>query len=62
MTDAQWLSAIARYSSDEMRAIHRGELVGGAYELAHLLEAHVKKVGKKAITRGGVGHHRMVCD
>jgi hypothetical protein len=43
MTNAQWLSAIARYSSDEMRALWTRELVGGPYELAHLLEAQVKK-------------------
>jgi hypothetical protein len=43
MTDAQWLSAVARYSHDQMRALPDGELVGGAHELAQLLEEQVKR-------------------
>jgi hypothetical protein len=42
MTDDQWLAAIAKYSRDDMR--ERGErLVGGADELAHVLESQVKR-------------------
>jgi hypothetical protein len=43
MTDEQWLGAIARYSHEEMRALRYGELVGGPYEFAQLLEGQVKK-------------------
>jgi hypothetical protein len=43
MTDDQWLSAVARYSHDQMRALRDGELVGGAHELAQLLEEQVKR-------------------
>ena len=43
MTDDQWLSAVARYSHDQMRALRDGELVGGAHELAQLLEGQVKR-------------------
>jgi hypothetical protein len=43
MTDDQWLSAVARYSHDQMRALPNGELVGGAHELAQLLEEQVKR-------------------
>jgi hypothetical protein len=43
MTDDQWLSAVARYSHDQMRALRDGELVGGAHELAQMLEEQVKR-------------------
>jgi hypothetical protein len=43
MTDDQWLSAVAHYSHDQMRALRNGELVGGAHELAQLLEGQVKR-------------------
>jgi hypothetical protein len=43
MTDDQWLSAIACYSHDQMRALRDGGLVGGAHELAQLLEEQVKR-------------------
>jgi hypothetical protein len=43
MTDEQWLSAVARYSHDQMRTLRDGELVGGAHELARLLEGQVQR-------------------
>ena len=43
MTDDQWLSAVARHSHDQMRALRDGELVGGVHELAQLLEEQVKR-------------------
>ena len=43
MTDDQWLGAVAHYAQDEMPGRSNGELVGGAHELAQLLEAQVKK-------------------
>jgi hypothetical protein len=43
MTDEQWLSAVARYSHDQMRALRDGELVGGTHELAQLLKEQVKR-------------------
>lgn len=38
MTDAQWLGAIARYYSEDMSGSRGGKLVGGATQLANLLE------------------------
>jgi hypothetical protein len=43
MTDEQWLSAVASYSHDQMRVLRDGELLGGAHELAELLEGQVKR-------------------
>lgn len=43
MTDAQWLSAIDRYRTDDERSRHRdGEFTGGAYQLAGTLEEQTK--------------------
>jgi len=39
----QWLSAISRYSSDESESERGGGLVGGARELARLLENYVRQ-------------------
>jgi hypothetical protein len=43
ITDDQWLSAVARYSRDQMHSLRDGELVGGAHELAQLMEGQVKR-------------------
>jgi hypothetical protein len=43
MTDDQWLSAVSRYSHDQMRALRDGGLLGGADELAQLLAEQVKR-------------------
>lgn len=45
MTDEQWLSAIARYDYNDAgsRFERKGELIGGASQLSHLLESQVKK-------------------
>jgi hypothetical protein len=43
MTDAQWLSAIDRYRTDDERYIHRnGQFTGGVYQLAGTLEEQTK--------------------
>lgn len=45
MTDKQWLKAIARYDYNDAgsRFERKGELIGGALQLSHLLESQVKK-------------------
>ncbi len=43
MTDAQWLKAMARYSSDTERIRRSGRIDGGAGELAHVLESETAK-------------------
>lgn len=43
MTDEQWLLAISKYSSEEIVSKQDGRLVGGARELANLLENHVRQ-------------------
>lgn len=45
MTDEQWLNAIARYDYTDAgsRFERKGELIGGASQLSHLLESQVKK-------------------
>lgn len=42
MTDAQWLKAMRRYATEEWRG-GRGEIVGGAHQLSHVLEDKVEK-------------------
>ena len=43
MTDAQWLSAIVRYSEDHERIRQDGKILGGACELSHLLQQQVEE-------------------
>ncbi len=43
MTDEQWLKAIARYNRDDIEFHRDGRTLGGARELAHLLESQVKQ-------------------
>ena len=42
MTDEQWIGAIARYSQDDTRDRRDGRTVGGAPQLAELLESRTK--------------------
>ena len=43
MTDDQWLGAIATYQANDRTREIGGELSGGAWQLAQVLETHVKK-------------------
>ncbi len=39
MSDAQWLAAIERYTGDERHVYGRDSVIGGAEQLAHVLQA-----------------------
>lgn len=43
MTDAQWLRAIRRYTGNERHIYERDGVVGGAEQLAHVLQTQVKE-------------------
>ena len=43
MSDEQWLAAIRQHANSDHRVWQRGPFVGGAYELARVLENQVKK-------------------
>jgi hypothetical protein len=51
MTDIQWLAAISEYHEDDMRLRfnRKGELSGGAYQLASLLEIQARKTPNRFV-------------
>ena len=52
MTDEQWLRAMAKYAAENGIAQARGELTGGAWELARELEERVKEVPDRFVRLG----------
>jgi hypothetical protein len=66
MTDDQWLSAVARYSYDQMRALRDGGLVGGAHELACRFpdDTHPAYFGAvlRGVTEGNLDNMQLVLD